>query len=411
VLQRTKIDLEFVTPAFLSGADQKVAEWREPSIRGQLRWWFRAIAGGAFAGDLTRTRAAEAIVFGSTESASPVRIRVCPPGPKSVAPGKECLFGTPLTEKQIAQRWGAPREDTEKRLHVPGRSNPIHYLGYGPIVRNKEQKKVLFERARIEAGHPASFHVQADDAAWASPEFVILKRALWAWLNLGGIGARSRRGFGSLRAIATDGLIEVASDLKEFDEGLKSLIAEPARPSSPANLPEWSHVSPQTAVYISAERTTWEEAMEHAGSWLIGFRRRYGASFDERKPKQNRDYEWFAPNGSQSHGKPSHGTSAHVPDRAGFGLPLPFGQFDTLSWTDGDVEGRRASPLLLRISRFGSDYHSVWTHMPARLIPDGEHLRCNTPRTTWASTSEQDDIAGEFLSDLVAKQRLKQVGR
>jgi hypothetical protein len=144
---------------------------------------------------------------------------------------------------------------------------------------------------------------------------------------------------------------------------------------------------------------------------MIGFRRRYGAAIDERPSKKSRDYDWFAPNGSETHGTPKHGTAGHVPDRAGFGLPLPFGKHDVLNWTDHDeTGGRRASPLLLRISKFGSDYHSVWTHMPARLIPEGEKLRCS-PGKEWLPTPEQDRVVGEFLADLVAKTLLKEVGR
>ena len=40
-----KADIKFklVTPCILAGADQKKAEMRVPSIRGQLRWWSRAL--------------------------------------------------------------------------------------------------------------------------------------------------------------------------------------------------------------------------------------------------------------------------------------------------------------------------------------------------------------------------------
>lgn len=37
--------LEFITPCFCAGADQARAEIRVPAIRGQLRWWFRALGG------------------------------------------------------------------------------------------------------------------------------------------------------------------------------------------------------------------------------------------------------------------------------------------------------------------------------------------------------------------------------
>lgn len=37
--------LEFITPCFCAGADQARAEIRASAIRGQLRWWFRALGG------------------------------------------------------------------------------------------------------------------------------------------------------------------------------------------------------------------------------------------------------------------------------------------------------------------------------------------------------------------------------
>ncbi len=41
------LDLEFITPAFLCGANQNKAELRAPSIRGELRWWFRVLGADA----------------------------------------------------------------------------------------------------------------------------------------------------------------------------------------------------------------------------------------------------------------------------------------------------------------------------------------------------------------------------
>jgi CRISPR/Cas system CMR-associated protein Cmr1 (group 7 of RAMP superfamily) len=48
IMKRLKISVRFNTPCFLAGADQQgKAEWRAASIRGQLRWWLRAIAPGS----------------------------------------------------------------------------------------------------------------------------------------------------------------------------------------------------------------------------------------------------------------------------------------------------------------------------------------------------------------------------
>ena len=52
---RQTFKVELVTPCFLGGAKGQ-ADWRGASIRGQLRWWFRAVAGAYFAADLDQVR-------------------------------------------------------------------------------------------------------------------------------------------------------------------------------------------------------------------------------------------------------------------------------------------------------------------------------------------------------------------
>ena len=61
--------LELITPCFCAGADQSVAEIRPASIRGQLRWWFRALGGNA---------KDEALIFGSAagDSGNGSRVRI-----------------------------------------------------------------------------------------------------------------------------------------------------------------------------------------------------------------------------------------------------------------------------------------------------------------------------------------------
>lgn len=69
--------LEFITPCFCAGANQAVAEIRAPAIRGQLRWWFRALGGSP---------ADERTVFGgmagsATASSLSVRVKLINRGP------------------------------------------------------------------------------------------------------------------------------------------------------------------------------------------------------------------------------------------------------------------------------------------------------------------------------------------
>ena len=78
------VTLETVTPLFLGGADPRgTPELRAPAFRGALRYWLRAMLGGAV-GDTTenlhKLHACESAVFGSTDEktggASAVTIRL-----------------------------------------------------------------------------------------------------------------------------------------------------------------------------------------------------------------------------------------------------------------------------------------------------------------------------------------------
>jgi len=135
---------------------------------------------------------------------------------------------------------------------------------------------------------------------------------------------------------------------------------------------------------------------------MIAYRRRYGLSSDERVEVRNRDYVWLN----------SPAPAGGVPDRAGFGLPLPFGKGDLVAaWRERGQEEtrRRASPLLIHISLFGTEYRVVLTHMPAQLIPPGTEIHFHGRRG--APTPQQEHIVRDFLDDLesAAKKRIRRI--
>jgi len=61
-------ELETLTPLFMRGADQSKVEFRSASVKGAMRWWFRALAGNYFGNDITKLREAECRVFGCAGS-------------------------------------------------------------------------------------------------------------------------------------------------------------------------------------------------------------------------------------------------------------------------------------------------------------------------------------------------------
>jgi hypothetical protein len=180
---------------------------------------------------------------------------------------------------------------------------------------------------------------------------------------------------------------------------------------APTALPEWTHLSKDTQVFQARERSlTWQQALGRAGGWVVAFRRRYGWRNDGRtsngRPLHDRDYEWAAPNG--------RARRSDFPDRAGFGLPLPFGQGgETVTWAgsgSGNGDARRAAPLLIHIAKDGQRFRPVFTHLPARLLPPGAELRFKGHgRPANPPAAAHGSIVGEFLDDLVTKKLLERI--
>ncbi|MGH9362618.1 MAG: type III-B CRISPR module RAMP protein Cmr1 [Thermoanaerobaculia bacterium] len=405
-MERVQLEIEFVTPCFLGGVHQQ-AEWRAASVRGQLRWWFRAVAGGACRGDLERVKRLETEVFGSTDASSPLQVRAL--GAPALLPiQSQPGWGRPLSDRALAEVWGL-RPGTPEWNEAMGRLamqwpvNPLLYLGYGclkPVGGGHWQ----LERSCIAPGATATLQL-----AWRRSSGVtalaLWNDALWCWFNLGGIGTRSRRGFGALREQAPrkggGASPQTRAELLAQVQGLLDRVAK--RPAS-GKLPEWSHFSDQSRIFVARQASRkWDEALVLAGGWLMAYRRRYGYPNDGRTlggtPLADRDYVWagFAP--------PRRIPPRGVPDRAGFGMPLPFGKPDDqiVAWGEG---GRRASPLLLHVAHVEEGFFPVLTHLPARLAPDGEDVRFKgLPAPAMPPTAEQKSIVAHFLDDLASPQK------
>lgn len=63
-MQEVKIECEVITPMFLSGADGRTAELRPPSIKGAMRFWWRAIKAET---EVKKLLEEESKIFGSSD--------------------------------------------------------------------------------------------------------------------------------------------------------------------------------------------------------------------------------------------------------------------------------------------------------------------------------------------------------
>ncbi len=171
-MKTNSYNIELVTPCFCAGANQAQAEIRPASIRGQLRWWFRAMGGskeeessvfGAIAGDAGRS------------SSLLVRVRDIKSGP---------------VWTRFPMNMGSPGA----------------YLWFYASVSGKERGSTFGPRWNALTGHypPASRFVL--DIVWIrnlpNPELQLkFDHALEAFLRFGGLGLRLTRGMGALHCL------------------------------------------------------------------------------------------------------------------------------------------------------------------------------------------------------------------
>ena len=81
-MKQVTFTLRTLTPLFLAGADQTSAELRAPTFRGLMRYWYRALIGGMVGTEATGLKQvieAESLLFGATDTASAVSLRVSQP--------------------------------------------------------------------------------------------------------------------------------------------------------------------------------------------------------------------------------------------------------------------------------------------------------------------------------------------
>jgi CRISPR-associated protein Cmr1 len=371
------VKLRVVTPAFLGGADPaRTAELRVPSIKGQLRFWYRATD--------PDFRRHEQRLFGSTDS------------------GQSSFL--------LALEGGQPASSfIEAAGESWHKASELGYLGFGPVLRDNNLKQFLTRRPYVKPGY--SFAVRLLFKPWlpASDQDRII-RAVKAWTLFGGLGARSRRGFGSLQVEKL--AIRQGQSLKTLWSGppadITSLVAccreclDLVGPDPTGPLPEhtaFSSLSIIKLVPIPNKPSGWLPALAWIGQKLAQFRSCYGNKNKRFEPDHNLFYDVI--NGTDP---------GRCPERYVFGLPHNYftpkmgkRKMDVTAEQlmetrpDGSERWepieRRGSPLLIRLHQLrDNSFVALFAFLPARVLPDrsrlvmksdtGHEVRHNLPATT-----------------------------
>jgi len=326
---------------------------RAASIRGQLRFWWRACnPSGCKTIEELRTREAE--IWGSAEKPSAVTISVM----------------------QSARQ----TKDVKVYDYVPNRNGILVFqeldhmrdLAYATFPLQPKDKS---SKNRIPAG---ILHDYGDAEFSVSLKYPTVSKkdvemALWAWETFGGLGARTRRGFGAIeRSDKPSTIGEIRSKLKE----LKQIAAIPDVPSLSGATLELSTIESKSEI----------EAWKHALRQLKMFRQGEGVGRNGRRGRSL----WPEADAIRDLTKQSvsrHRTRMTIPNafpRAQFGMPIIFHFKDggddpknrSTDPTDTQLKpanaDRMASPLILRPIRDGDGYRPaallLWTNIPGSIV-------------------------------------------
>ncbi len=329
-----------VTPMFCGGANQERAELRLSSFKGALRFWWRSLMWSELEKKNHRVNSLwerEANLFGSSEKTigqSNVRMRL-----------SKVNIEPPNQKGKVFER---------RRLAG------VHYLGYG-LMKAFGKNAGQLERAMIPKG---CFEVELRVRSTVSREDCeCLKKAIILLGTVGGLGSRSRKGFGSLTltSFRVDGDDIALPDLLE--DRLRLSLKTPLS----GDLPEWTAWSQPARVL----KLTWNnrsdacELLDQIGREQVFFRS-WGRKGQVLRAESERNFK--------SDHDLSKGLSQKVqyPARVAFGLPHAY-QGKTVKPASKSLN-RRASPLFIHIHQVDSDAdpEGVVSFLPSRFLPDGK---------------------------------------
>jgi len=195
--------VELVTPAFLAGADQGKDDCnlRPATLKGLLRWWWRTMYSGLLKKE--EMLALEGAIWGDTIAGGAVQVRV---DPKAAEPR---LFDYKDGFKPKADFARAHCLELPPKNATPG----IFYVSYGMDEGGSDRvqrfyidsgsswsvrlcaRSTLFlpDRKKLKDSKKGAVLVSAEDVLGQA------RAALWLLCRFGGVGAKARNGFGSLK--------------------------------------------------------------------------------------------------------------------------------------------------------------------------------------------------------------------
>jgi len=355
-----KSKFRVITPLFMSGSDRLRAEFRVPSLKGALRFWWRALALGRL-GSTSEVFENESRIFGGTEDdVGQARVHLRLSLPENVV-----QYNDPILKYADGEPIG------------PG----ARYLGYGIVEaipsrkRNTREGQLL--RSCLKYPFDGILNILIKNGT-AEDDIKSLAAALIAMGLFGGLGSRSRKGYGSFNLnelkLGDEVLYKTPKDIEELKGGIESLFKDYGIKAYP-DLPPYTAYSKYTRIDIADKGpdplrllNSVGEAMQMYRSW--GRNGKVNGKTAERNFKFDHDLALEA----------IRMKVKDHPRRVVFGLPHNYyfsSQREKVDVKPARHE-RRASPLFIHIHELANgQYVAVTTIMPSEFLPAGENVKVN----------------------------------
>ncbi|MGI2029381.1 type III-B CRISPR module RAMP protein Cmr1 [Endozoicomonas acroporae] len=307
------------TPMFLGDAssDECAEKIRPSSLKGALRFWWRALNWGRVYSScgkntdtaLQQLHREEGVLFGLAAKTN----------------GKEKVGGQSAFRLRI-------RDDQSKTGKEPVRGIP-YLLGQGLTGKNKESHY-------LESG--SDFTVCCyPSPQMSSEQSEQLEQALLCLGMLGGLGARSRKGLGSLSIQElSGGRLAAPENRGEYIEVIQNLLKSVCVDLA-VNEPPYSALSALSRIDISSFQKSPAELLTEYNNTLHEYR-----TWQTEKPNFKDDHDWAY---NVANGKPIN----TLPQRTVFGLPHNYFLSKARQKVDVNAStGRRATPLIAHVHLF-----------------------------------------------------------
>ncbi len=363
--------LKVLTPLFMGGADPTgQPELRAASIRGAMRFWFRAMA-GTVTTDPREIYRLESEIFGNTERKSKVVVRVKTINSRIIHKGREVPLRLAVNKDVVEKLNGKEKRKYEELKKIHGDpffeskidyAYKLNFLAYlanmGLTEYNKSKKGFVWSRSGFDVNtiFKVEFTTVNDET------LKLIENLFPLAVQLGGFGARWRHGFGSCEIQTgpnTNWQIALENTKKWLLDRVNAIGELPELPET--EFPEFlSFRKGSYRIWSNRLRigfSKWQEILTYIGLKYREFRIREGGYTEYG---YTRDYITLLN---------ADGFSEEDLLNDVFGLPIQYKKGNIVEVYDYKKEvGRRASPLILHIEPRSKLVRA--TLFKSRIVPD-----------------------------------------